>query len=590
MNVGIRLVGLIAVLSLTGCFDSDLFYRYSEAPENTPVGADFYDVINGPTVGGFIDVEPAVDEQNISSYVARWGIDGEVAPTDTGLFEDDSNYIGEVNKNRSRLKIIMPAFTEVPEGVNSIVVRSKNSLGETETGASVEIFNLNADEGVPSEQIPIDNRSPRFYDTLNNTLISGSLIFDGVPDEAAAGVTKYVVRFAGTNGCQLIGMEPLKLWDTQEDVSFDFVTADGSSYYQVRIKGTVVPKEAHSIIVVTANDIGEGTVNRCNYPRTLNVYDDDNGEPYYDPWNKTSGYGTYPYYPPKLLSYEDSDDSYKVSANIRFASAEREESVFYYAVCLTNNAASNKNNTVHCNKELQRITLGINQEEYEIDIDLEDEDIRDYDYLAMISAGDVDGIGSGVTFPISVLPDWFVIQNKNEPEKCVEVAEDQEQEEGEDASYTYLKMANCDASETKQRFTLVSNPVDGKDYYRVHAVSNNKCIYRSGAIGNDNFKLTNQCWYNSQAVRMEITPMPNSTDDNALKIARLASSPGMVDAWSCMSSNENDNGIQSLWHNCNFDGGITWYFLKGGSPLHKLAEKYDGQQQKNVLEVEEISE
>lgn len=541
MNKGLCCLALGLTSLLTACFDSDLFSRFSEVPDTIPQNINFYDEVNGANIGGKIVILPAEDESNIARYIARWGINGEVAPADSGLFWNGSNFIGDVSRERDNLEINVPYNTVIPDGINSIVVTSKNSLGETQYGASIAILNNLENSDAPTA---IVSEAPTFVDTLNNSGISGLFYFKKVADEEQENVTRYVLRFTA-------GSCPMSNVPVIAEVKAGDTSKMFGSLYQAELRGVAVPRAATSITVIPANDAGESRP-ACNKLKVLAL-----------PWNKVGG-GAWAYYPPKIISFSDTDDTYKVKGTVKFDRAERDDDVSSYLLCLSNsfNPNSNMQGCAMYQSDWSDTVLAQTvrpTSTTEIAIDLTDEQIRNYKYILMTSSAGIDVLqGPGVlVHEIGETANWYQIQNVHTDE-CLERVVDNDSE-----TYDQLRVTACDAYNVEQRFKLVTNPLNDLDMYRIHALSDNKCISRSGAIGGDNFKLTSECWSNSEAVALEVKAK-DPKKPTELKIARLAT--GGVHAWSCLSSNSNDNGPTSLWHNCNGGDDIVWKFRKAGHP------------------------
>lgn len=106
-------------------------------PSETAQAVSFNDIDDLQTIGGTIAITKAIMEDNISTYVLRWG-------NSAGCNISGNSQLAELAATGSNLTYSLPANTTIPSEATQILVYSKNSVGEMAdcNAASTTITNM----------------------------------------------------------------------------------------------------------------------------------------------------------------------------------------------------------------------------------------------------------------------------------------------------------------------------------------------------------------------------------------------------------------------------------------------------------------
>ncbi len=558
-----KTVLLSAVGLLSGCLDDLNVTRFDSAPSAEPVAIDFRDRHPGDLVGGTIAITPANDGQTdtdkwtFDTYIAQWAVDGVVVPTDMFM---QSNVVGRVDRMNNPL--VISFYQRPPNGANSIVVSTANALGLAPQGKVVYFENL-----LVSPLVPSANAVPQyvsFYDNQYNVTILGTLTFerpaayDKCDDSGCThitntqfDITKYVARYADSDGCPLTSVNPIL------EIP---VEADGRYSVSIGSGGIVQypPSDARAIVVRPANDHGEAYSEDCSSYARSSV----------STFNRISA-GKYPHFKANAYFTKDEDDTDTYTGNliIEPSADERDNGVGYYVLW-------NSRKTSVAANYLTRFDADSTQHQLRLDKWLpppfgDGSRFPMEDIVFYVVTGDYPAAAGPIDYPApdkrmtkldmqtnNAIGSWYLINESPEigdvpSDYCIKA----------DALNSKIYKAKCDKYDIQQRFYVENASIASNDdmHYIKSAAFENACIFRQDDAGAPNWELRtcNNAW-NTQ---MEIKSYdPSHSTGVYLKKIAVNHDAG----WTCLAHYTVTTDLSSPWGNCSPNLQIFWKFLKVG--------------------------
>ena len=243
-SMGLTLGVLVPLLN--GCNLDGNTTRYQTTPSSIATSADFTDSVPGLGLGGRFVVTRSPADNDASAYVLRWGTNGQPATLPNG----QSNFIASEAIVRSDATTLEIPFSvnSVPEGVDSIIVRTSNAMGEASVGLSVTVDNRLFNPLAPTSK-PF---SLHFDDSDPSLSVAGSFLFQ-VYNNTDNDVAYYNIHMADANGCVIAGA-PLKR----------IRRVAGAGVYSYRLNSFDPPLAAKSLVVLAENAYGEAYQDDCS--------------------------------------------------------------------------------------------------------------------------------------------------------------------------------------------------------------------------------------------------------------------------------------------------------------------------------------
>ncbi len=565
---------LLTPALLSGCLIEFGSTRFDSIPEVVAENLTFLDKNLGPEVGGPITITRPLDpdhggtwEWTYDRWVLRWAINGVPAGTNNVLPNGESNYIGNVVLNdNNAYELTYDLFATPPPGVNGIIVFAANPRGEAINGTSVTFENFVFHPDAPTT-IP---ENVQFTDQQNNIAIRGNLRFYiSVPPEKP--VTRYVARFGDANGCPLPRV-----------AAIGSIAANGTGPHSFSTtKDLLPPKNAGTIVVVAANDHGEGYSTNCDGSSTrlaATTHFNSISSPYDNPYFQAKRV---------LLSADtDSTKAYSATLTIQPAEDERDVSGYYVRFKFDSNPTdanpaitvysknfygdNGKNAEGHYTQaisgslfKLGNIALTTDQYEH-VTMEVTNVDPSQYTPRQKFS------------LPLknkNLIGNWYMIVSGASPveangailysnNRCIR-ADDR----APNSEYSTLRLTTCDPYDVGQRFTTtnVSVPnfrgnIPNNDFYIIKSEKTGGCFYREPTAAVEAWKLSYSCDSYTWEKLMEIKA--GSYGQKAKKIAEY---DGRLN-WSCATNYAGSDSITGTWLNCGLGTEIYWNFLKAGDP------------------------
>lgn len=518
-------------LFLAGCKSGSEPTRYDTPPISIAEAAAFSDTVMGAGFGGSVVVTRSPYDYDASAYVLRWGVGNMPATLPNG----QSNFIASTPITQSNSNTLQLDFsvTEIPAGVDSLLVFTSNAMGEANNGISLTVDNVYSHPMAPKTK-PV---SVRFYDTNSTLSVNGSL--DITISSQDSGRYNWELRYADANGCVLPGA-PVR----------SFYIRSGYTRYRSTFYNFDVPKEAKAFVVLAKNYYGEAFEENCSNYVSSNPTD----------FNYIREQDV-PRYQPKAVYFTgpDSDDTYKLSRTLIIEPSEDERDLRggYYVYWAT---STNGN---PCRTDLPRLgyfaknggshTLNINGEIP-----------RSVDTI-IVSAGRP-CVGSSTTQPAYTLalqnlpssPSWYMIKNASNG-RCIS-ADDRTP----GAMTSGLSMATCNLADAAQRFfTTQITVADGNNHiFRIQSSKTQGCFEREYWSGV--WQLNYTCTNDNLWTQMELTHL--DANNKAAKRIIVRNQVAGIWNYSCAWADLVQSRPTGTWGNCAWGIDMTWYFMPNGNP------------------------
>ena len=557
------LTAIVAPLFLQGCLEDLQPPIYNSPPTSPPIAVEFVDTSLGEGIGGAIEITRAADESSFASYMIRWGTAGVPAGDAQGIMLDGNlNFIARVSKTRAEAVYYLPAETDIPEGVDSIVVSSYNPLGESGV-VSVLIDNL-----IDLPRTPETRASNLTVSDSNEfAIIDASLSFESAFDESD--INYYLLRYADDQGCPLPG-EPAATYLAGETITISDQLYLGYPPYNAR-----------NLLLVTGNDLGEHTEADCN-----NYISAPEGEWNYIDYNQPAKEA------PSALTIEDVNPELALSLEINVSPAQFELDIRHYSVYLGSGS--------HCQligqlpKGGGTLTYELSHEEYSeteaspfnpawvsypnqiVTVVSDGENCFQFPQLSATYSED-----SGIWHLIYLVEGEETTEINNHYDS-IDIPYDAAINEGWDArcmSVTgtaqdpapELVTASCNRNDGRQRFAVVTTEnSENPDLHTIVSLFNGKCFARTADDGEDNW-LLEECDGANALQHMELESDGVNLDNKQIAVYRSA------EETACAQTGSGRDDVYGEWGNCGATTGVYWQFWQQAMPSERQRFADDGQ-------------
>ncbi|NPU91684.1 MAG: hypothetical protein HPY82_07195 [Gammaproteobacteria bacterium] len=511
---------LLSAALFSGCKSTNPPTVHPQPPTSIAAALSFEDKLLGTGLGGKVLVTRALNDNDATSYVLRWGSNGVPAATHENF---PSNFIarleitGGYSATPYEYELYFPSLPPEELGIDSILVYTANSVGENPIGLATQFTNV-IDDPQATFAFP---QSVSFSDTDTRVSLAGTINF--VPPANEAAISDYVVRFVGSTGCAL-DREPLAVIAVGQAPTFSF--------------SNLTPPSAARSFAVIPRDLDQREPDRC----AAFLHTDTSA------FNQIVPSATPLLMASRVTLTQDSDETDNITLTLRVQGSldERDLSTGYYVNVLDDSTNTCSTRLAYFPKAGNRATHTLELAQWQVPPNTT---------RLLVSTGTECGFTGGEPHVITLnnlRGDWHLIKSRSS-NLCLRAETTEPDFPDNDGLSNHLRLTTCDAYDSAQRFTVTTTGFDEEAnayvIYRVTAAASNSCLWRRDNLDTQEWQLKKTC-DGSEGITADIQirarSNANGRRDKSMAVRRPDSA-----AWeySCASETGGDR-LTSGWNNC----------------------------------------